>query len=109
MGHDISGFNKAGDEIAYARFSMGNHNAFVLYNLLNANDYYAGASGSGDDSTISVQQIEKALNEFNQIYNNVSSRSKSAFLAWDQKQIHDFIINCLATAQKEGSVKVLFA
>lgn len=23
MGHDISGYNKAGEEIAYARFSMG--------------------------------------------------------------------------------------
>jgi hypothetical protein len=27
---------------------------------------------------------------------------------WDQKQILDFIQNCLATAQKDGSVKVFF-
>lgn len=35
MGHDIVGYNKAGKEIAYARFSMGNPNATVLYTLLN--------------------------------------------------------------------------
>ncbi len=51
MGHDISGFNKAGQEIAYARFSMGNCNALILYRLLNAQKYYAGVSGSGGGTT----------------------------------------------------------
>jgi hypothetical protein len=69
MGHDISGFNKEGEEIAYARFSMGNYNATILYDSL----------------------------------------SESVSLDWDQKQILTFILNCLATAQKEGSVRVCFA
>jgi homoserine kinase len=73
MGHDISGYNKAGKEIAYARFSMGNYNATILYNLLDANNYYAGVSGSGDSSIFSIQQIEKAMNVYKQFYKNGNS------------------------------------
>ncbi|TWD94584.1 hypothetical protein FB550_113117 [Neobacillus bataviensis] len=102
MGHDISGYNKAGEEIAYARFSMGNYNATILYNLLDANNYYAGVSGSGGSSTFSIQQIEKALNAFKQFY------KKSDSLPWDQKQILNFIQNCLATAKMEGGVRIYF-
>ncbi|MBT2727197.1 hypothetical protein J7E63_09635 [Bacillus sp. ISL-75] len=108
MGHDISGYNKAGKEIAYARFSMGNYNATILYNLLDANNYYAGVSGSGDSSIFSIQQIEKAMNVYKQFYKNGDSLSESDFLTWDQKQILNFIQNCLATAKIEGSVRVYF-
>jgi hypothetical protein len=108
MGHDISGYNKTGKEIAYARFSMGNYNAAILYNLLDANNYYAGVSGSGDSSTFSKQQIEKAMNAYKQFYKNGDSLSESDFLTWDQKQILNFIQNCLATAKIEGSVRVYF-
>ena len=108
MGHDISGYNKAGEEIAYARFSMGNYNATILYNLLDANNYYAGVSGSGSSSTFSIQQIEKALNAFKQFYKNSDCLSESASLPWDQKQILNFIQNCLATAKMEGGVRVYF-
>jgi homoserine kinase len=101
MGHDISGYNKTGKEIAYARFSMGNYNATILYNLLDANNYYAGVSGSGDSSIFSIQQIEKAMNVYKQFYKNGDSLS-------DQKQILNFIQNCLATAKIEGSVRVYF-
>ncbi len=105
MGHDISGYNKAGEQIAYARFSMANYNATILYSLFDSNKYDAGVSGSGDISTFSTQQIEKALNSFNLLYDNSDSLSESD---WDQEQILNFILNCLATAQKEGSVRVLF-
>ncbi|MEW9051577.1 MAG: hypothetical protein AB2392_10510 [Neobacillus sp.] len=105
MGHDISGHNKAGEEIAYARFSMGNYNSLILYSLLDADKYFAGVSGSGDSCTFSIQQIEKALNTYNQKYGNGASLSETD---WDLKQILDFIHNCLTTAQKEGSVCVYF-
>ena len=109
MGHDILGYNKAGNEIAYARFSMGNRNATILYSLLDAIKYYAGVSGSGKSSTFSKQQMEKALNAYKELYNkNGSSFSESEFLPSDQKQIQKFIQNCYVTAQKEGSVKVYF-
>ena len=108
MGHDIYGFNKAGKEIAYARFSMENYNAIILYDLLDADDYYAGVSGSGDSSTFSIQQIEKAMNTYKQIFDNGDSPSESDSMDWDQKQILNFIRNCLATAQKDGSVEVYF-
>ncbi|WHY01132.1 hypothetical protein [Neobacillus sp. DY30] len=107
MGHDISGFNKAGEEIAYARFSMGNYNATILYSLLDASEYYAGVSGSGGSSTFSKQQIEKALNDYKKLYND-DSKSNSEFIDYDEKQIKNFIINCLETAQKEENVRVYF-
>jgi hypothetical protein len=105
MGHDISGFNNSGEEIAYARFSMGNYNSTILYSLLDANQFYAGVSGSGKSSTFSINQLEKALNTYNQLYGNGKSLSERD---WDLKQIRDFIQNCLATAQKEGRVNVYF-
>jgi hypothetical protein len=108
MGHDISGYNKAREEIAYARFSMGNYNAITLYSLLDANEYYAGVSGSGDSSTFSIQQIEKAFNLYKQYYNYGDSLSESDSLDWDQKQILNFIRNCLESAQKEGCVEIYF-
>ncbi|WP_035423983.1 hypothetical protein [Bacillus sp. UNC438CL73TsuS30] len=108
MGHDISGYNKAGEEIAYARFSMGNYNAIILYDLLEANNFYAGVSGSGDSTTFSTQQIEKALNAYSQFFGNNVSLARNDFITGDQKQILNFILNCLATAQKEGNVRVCF-
>ncbi|MFB3169376.1 hypothetical protein P5G62_019895 [Neobacillus sp. 179-C4.2 HS] len=105
MGHDISGFNNTGEEIAYARFSMGNYNSTILYSLLEANQFYAGVSGSGKSTTFSINQLEKALNTYNQLYGNGKSLSERD---WDLKQIQDFIQNCLANAQKEGRVNVYF-
>jgi hypothetical protein len=108
MGHDISGYNKAGEEIAYARFSMGNYNATILYSLLDANDFYAGVSGSGRSTTFTKEQIEKALNAYKGFFRTGDFLSEIDLLAMDQKQILKFILNCLATAQKENSVKVYF-
>ena len=109
MGHDIYGINRAGKEIAYARFSMGNHNALLLYRVLDAYKYYAGVSGCGQSAAFSMQQIEKALNTFGEWQNDyVASLASNEPLPWDLKQTRDFIENCFSTAQKEGSVKVYF-
>ncbi|MEH7115634.1 hypothetical protein V7124_25225 [Neobacillus niacini] len=108
MGHDISGYNKAGDEIAYARFSMGNYNATILYSLLDANDFYAGVSGTGRSTTFSTEQIEKALKAYKEFFRTGDSLAGIDLLGIDQKQILKFILNCLATVQKENSVNVYF-
>jgi hypothetical protein len=108
MGHDISGYNKAGDEIAYARFSMGNYNATILYSLLDANDFYAGVSGTGRSTTFSTEQIEKALKAYKEFFRTGDSLSGIELLGIDQKQILKFILNCLATVRKENSVNVYF-
>ena len=52
MSHYICGYNRAGEEIAFANFSIDNSNAFILYQLLDAGQYYAGVSGSGDSTTL---------------------------------------------------------
>ncbi|UTR08857.1 hypothetical protein MM300_13015 [Evansella sp. LMS18] len=108
MGHDIIGRNKAGEEVAYARFSMGNINALILYDLLDSNEFHAGVSGTGDSSVFSIQEIQKALNTFIEKYMREGSAAHSDFLDWDEKQILDFLQNCLRAAEDEGSVKVLF-
>lgn len=87
---------------------MGNFNAIVLYSLLEANNFYAGVSGTGDSTTFSVQQIERALNTYRERFNDGNSLPNSYFLAMDRKQIMNFISNCLETAQKEESVRVYF-
>ncbi|WP_456272485.1 hypothetical protein [Bacillus sp. AK031] len=107
MSHEMLGRNLAGEEVAYARFSMSNSNAFVLYSLLEAHHYNAGVSGSGNSLTYSPLQLEKALTAWKKIYGK-STQSKSGTVNWDGKQINGFIINCLKTAQKEGRVEVIF-
>jgi hypothetical protein len=108
MGHDIYGLNKAREEIAYARFSMGNHNALLLYRLLDAYQFYAGVSGSGKSSIFSLQQVEKAMRGYKKFFKTGDSPSESDCTSWDQKQIFNFIQSCLATAYKEKSVEVYF-
>ncbi|WP_338472427.1 hypothetical protein R4Z10_06690 [Niallia sp. XMNu-256] len=110
MGHDILGYNMSGKEIAYARFNMGNYNATILYDLFDANDYYTGVSGTGDSSTFSLEQCEMAMNKFSHLYNRYITNysNNSALIPWDLKQIQTFVNNCLATAIKEGNVKVFF-
>ncbi|QHS24140.1 hypothetical protein GWK91_15070 [Virgibacillus sp. MSP4-1] len=107
MGHDILGVNRAGKEIAYARFSMGNYNATVLYRLLDADDFYAGVSGSGGSTLFSVQQIEHAIHSYSQLFEKNESASELD-IDWDLKQIKEFLLNCLTTAKNEGNVKVFF-
>ena len=63
MGHDISGINQSGEEIAYARFAMWNYNANILYDLLDAQNYNGGVSGIGDSVVFTRKQIEKALHD----------------------------------------------
>lgn len=99
------GRNKAGDEVAYARFCMGNSNAFLLYGLLDASEFNAGVSGSGGLSTYTIVQMEKALDEFCQL---LSRNPSSLTEDWDLRQILAFINNCVMTAHEEGSVDIIF-
>ncbi|WCF11567.1 hypothetical protein NDS46_29925 (plasmid) [Paenibacillus thiaminolyticus] len=103
MGHDISGFNKRGIEVAYARYGMSNPGARILYKVLNAEDYDGGVSGIG---------IEKKFNE-NQI---VEAIAKCLTINWDEvsegdyekEKIEGFLKDCLNTATEEGEVKIFF-
>ena len=110
MGHDIYGINRDGEAIAYARFSMGNSNSVSLYSLLDAHDYFAGVSGTGEETTYTLQQIEKSWNSFKERNSNknISFQSEEEFTDIDEKQIYIFIRNCLLTAQKEGEIKVYY-
>ncbi|RKJ60445.1 hypothetical protein D7X33_27820, partial [Butyricicoccus sp. 1XD8-22] len=92
------GYNKAGEVIANAHFSMGNYNAGILYSLLDSQKFNAGVSGSGDSSVFTIQQIEKALADYKVFINNEEPLIEEDYLNSDQTQILKFIKNCLATA-----------
>lgn len=104
MGHDIYGINKTGKDIAYARFSMWNYNASILYRLLDADEFHAGVSGCGRSTIISKQQLEKAMSDYKKTFGK-KEISKTDI---DLKQILKFIEQCLSTAHEEGSVTVYF-
>lgn len=109
MGHDIYGYNKAGESIAYARFSMQNYNAYILYDILNAQEYNGGVSGIGGSLTLSKKAMEKAWKDYEQLFSSENDHfTEDKFLLWDKKQIREFMINCLAEAKKEGRVVVFF-
>ncbi|MCT2534822.1 hypothetical protein NC661_04215 [Aquibacillus koreensis] len=109
MSHDICGYNIAGEEIAYARFTKNNPFANMLYSLLEAWEYNGGVSGIGSHVIYSLQQMEKAKDTYRQMFDDHASfNTDRNELYYDQKQILAFIENCMATAQEEGSVSLYF-
>jgi len=109
LGHDISGYNKAREEIAYIRFSMGNPYATTFYGLFDAYEYNGGVSGLGRRATYSISQVEKALEKYNQVFQTrASNQPNDEFSVWQRKEIREFIEKCLDTARKEGSVDVVY-
>ncbi len=110
MSHEIYSRNKAGSEVGYIRFTMSDPNAGLLYALLDADEYHAGVSGTGGFATISVQQLEKALDEFKTIMiQNVDRVKNDQYLQWLEKEMLAFISGSLKTALEEGEVEVIFA
>ncbi|MFC4619549.1 hypothetical protein ACFO4N_12580 [Camelliibacillus cellulosilyticus] len=110
MGHDISGYNKAGEEICYIRFSMGNATAHLFYGLLDAYEYDAGVSGIGGSATFSVPQVENALAKYYTSYDaDFFDLTGDSFVVWERNEILKFLNSCLETAKKEGNVRVVFA
>jgi|SRR5690625_1203497 len=109
MAHDIYSYNQSGEEVSYIRFTMGDMNAALFYRLLGAEKYNAGVSGCGQYTTLSLHQMEKALDSFKELkepeYVNVESMD---FLKWQRNEMLKFIKNSLKTAQKEGKVEVYF-
>ncbi|KYC91542.1 hypothetical protein B4102_3800 [Heyndrickxia sporothermodurans] len=109
MGHDISGYNKSGEEICYIRFGKLNPTATVFYNLFDARDFHAGVSGTGASETYTLAHVEKTLANYKEFYGNDFVELKDDdFLIRERKEILKFINNCFETAKKEGSVKVFF-
>ncbi len=109
MSHEMVGFNTEGEEIAYVRFTMGDLNAHLLYDILDANEHNGGVSGKGASESYSLSQVEAAYNSYNDLNNNVkSSNGQNEFLTWQQKEISKFFNSCINTAQKEKIVTICF-
>lgn len=101
-------FNKNDEEISYLRFTMGDANAFLLYDLLDAHEYNGGVSGLGRSTAISLVQIEKAVHIYNSAIEQQPYDESNEFRNWQHNEIVNFLENCLKTAKKEKNVQVLF-
>ena len=101
-------FNKNDEEISYLRFTMGDSSAFLLYDLLDANEYNGGVSGLGKSTAISLEQIEKAVQSYNLIRDQQLYDERNEFRNWQHNEIVIFLENCLKTAKTEKNVRVLF-
>lgn len=103
------GFNKDGKEIAYIRFTMGDYNAHMLYDILDANEHNGGVSGKGASESYSLSQVKTAFNSYKELNDNgKSSNGHDDFSTWQQKEISKFLTSCINTAQKEKSVTICF-
>ena len=107
MGHDIMGFNKKGEEKAYARYSMSNPNSTLLYKALNSMKHNCGVSGCGDERDFTVEQVEKAI-EFAKKLKKHDFDEDSDYPNYERDKLNDFLKNCLQVAKKEGKVRILF-
>lgn len=100
--------NKSEEEIGYLRFTMGDLNAFLLYDLLDANDCNGGVSGLGKSRTIFLEQIEKAVQTYNSNWEHQTHDESNEFIMWQHHEIINFLEKCLEAATKEDSVEVVF-
>ncbi|GGK01046.1 hypothetical protein GCM10007063_24140 [Lentibacillus kapialis] len=109
MGHDISSYNEMGQEIGYIRFTKGDMLAPLFYDLFDANEYYAGVSGTGEVATLPLIQIKKALAAYSKLQaKDFGNKGNQEFLLWQREEMAKFINSCLQTARKEGAVNVFF-
>ncbi len=109
MGHDISSYNQSGKEVGYVRFTMGDLNAALFYEVLGAEQFNATVSGSGHFAVFSQNQMEQALNAFKALKeHDFYPTGNRDFFQWHHAEMLKFITNGLKTAQKEGQVKVFF-
>lgn len=103
MGHDISGLNKQGKEVAYARYGMSNSCARILYKVLNAEDCDGAVSGTGVEKVFTENQILEAV-------------ARCLTIRWDEindgehekEKIEEFLKGCMDTATEEGEVTIFF-
>ncbi|MFC4389030.1 hypothetical protein ACFOZ1_14600 [Gracilibacillus marinus] len=105
MGHDIFAYNKANQEVAYARFSMFNDNSYILYDLLQAREFHAGVSGSGVCVEFSDVMMNQVMQDCNLLFPKNDRANRRDI---DVKQIQGFIKNSYEAAKNEGSVKICF-
>jgi hypothetical protein len=104
MGHDIGGFNKKGEEIAYARYSMSNYNSDLLYKAFDSSSFHAGVSGNGADKIFTIEQVKNAK----VFLNNLNDDDFKGDIEYEKEKLENFIYNCLETAKKEGCVRIGF-
>lgn len=104
MGHDISGYNKQEEQIAYARYSMNNNSARTLYEVLEVYDFDGGVSGIGAQEKFNAERIKQAIENFKNI-----DWADFEDGAYEKEKLETFLNNCLKTAQEEGEVTISFA
>src|SRR5690625_1517613 len=108
MSHEIIGFNKKGEEIAYVRFTMNDYYAHIVYDLFDAHEHNGGPSGRGYTEVYSLQQVQKAFNSFNTLTNELSEVIDFESTPWQLDHIFKFLHRCLFTAENEKSISICY-
>lgn len=104
MGHDIGGFNKKGEEVAYARYSMSNYNSDLLYRAFSSDEHHAGVSGDGSDKIFTLEQVEMSK----VFFENLKDEDFIGDIEYEKEKLKTFIDNCLDTAKEDGIVRIGF-
>ncbi|GAB4074701.1 hypothetical protein GCM10028778_22040 [Barrientosiimonas marina] len=107
MSHDIFGTNKAGEIIAYLRFTMGDIKSGSVYSLLDVDEYHAGVSGTGDAATFSEDQLAQALDQYRQYHFQYSGETNTID-DLQQTEVLKFFNNCFYAAKAEKTVQIFF-
>jgi hypothetical protein len=102
MVHDTIAFVTT--TISYLRKSMTNKTNKIIYDLLDAEDYYADASGNGNNYYYSKNKITEALSGAKEILKNNQ---------YDKEDIEDIIcflerINYFIELNKLDGIEILF-
>lgn len=108
MSHEMVGFNKKKEEIAYLRFSMGNPAALIVYDLLDAQEYNGGVSGIGNSLTVPYLKITSALKNYQILVDSVKVETINEFTKSQLEEIAEFLQQCVKTANEEKAVEVMF-
>ena len=108
MSHEMVGFNKSGEEVAYVRFTMNDYYALIVYDLFDAHKHNGGPSGKGHSETYPLSKVEEAFQSFNQLTNEFFNTENFDSIPWQHVDIQKFLNHCLFTAEKEKSVSICY-
>lgn len=92
--------------IAYLRYTMWDPSSYEIYELLDAEDYHGGVSGTGTSSDFTHLQVEKARSTYIKDQGIASGHNKDEFPKLNE--ILEFLAGCLKITEKEQTVEIYF-
>lgn len=115
MGHDIIGYNVNKKEIAYARYSMSDQNANLLYKAFDSEKLNHGVSGNGSMQEFDIDDVNKAVRFLGSLDTGdfvapggYTTQEDWGFIKSEIGKITRFIESCRKAAEEDGIVYIFF-